>query len=207
MEVKERIKHKADELFKRYGIKSVTMDEIANQLGISKKTIYHSFSDKDELVDEVVSDLLANNVNCCNNARLKPVNAIQQALLSIEMLEEMFDNMHGAILYDLERNHPKTFKKFQQHKHSYMLQTIKENIEQGKEEELFRKDINTEIAAKIRLETIMLPFNQDVFPKNKFNLLDLQKQLIEYYLYSIATLKGYKLIAKYQQERLKSTVK
>ncbi|MGH2563677.1 MAG: TetR/AcrR family transcriptional regulator, partial [Ginsengibacter sp.] len=58
MEIRDRIKQKADELFRRYGIKSVTMDEIAGQLGVSKKTIYHSFSDKNELVDGVIVDML-----------------------------------------------------------------------------------------------------------------------------------------------------
>ncbi|MEO6455190.1 MAG: TetR/AcrR family transcriptional regulator [Ginsengibacter sp.] len=207
MEIKDRIKQKADELFKRYGIRSITMDEIANQLGISKKTIYQSFSDKDELVDEVITDLLMYNKSRCNTARSKAVNAIQEVFLSMKMLEEMFENMNPTILYDLERNHPQTFKKFQHHKHSYLFEIIKQNIEKGKDEELFRDDINTEVASKVRLETMMLPFNQEIFPKNKFSLLDLEKQLIEYYLFGIASLKGYKMILKYQQELLKSIAK
>jgi TetR/AcrR family transcriptional regulator, cholesterol catabolism regulator len=204
MEVKERIKQKADELFKRYGIRSITMDEIANQLGISKKTIYQSFSDKDELVDEVITDLLRYNKERCNNARSRALNAIQEVFLSMEMLDEMFENMNPVILHDLERNHPQTFKKFQHHKYFYLSEVVKQNIEKGKSEELFRADINTEVAAKARLETMMFPFNQEIFPKSKFNLVELEKQLIEYYLFGMASLKGYKLILKYQQESLKS---
>ncbi|MBA2562510.1 MAG: TetR/AcrR family transcriptional regulator, partial [Chitinophagaceae bacterium] len=64
-------------------------------------------------------------------------------------------------------------------------------------------DVNTDVVAKVRLETMMLPFNQEIFPKNKFNLVDLEKQLIEYYLFGVASLKGYKLILRYQQENLK----
>ena len=56
MEVQDRIKQRADELFRRYGIRSVTMDEIAAQLGISKKTIYQYYTDKDQLVDAVTED-------------------------------------------------------------------------------------------------------------------------------------------------------
>ena len=203
MEVKDRIKQKADELFRRYGIRSITMDEIANQLGISKKTIYQSFVDKDELVDEVITDLLLYNKERCNSDRFKATNAIQEVFLAMEMMDEMFENMNPTILYDLERNHPQTFKKFQHHKHSFLYMVIKENIERGKKEELYRADINTDIVTKIRLETMMLPFNQEIFPKNKFNLVDLEQQMIEYFLFGIASPKGYKLILKYKKERLK----
>ncbi len=202
-EVKERIKQKADELFRRYGIRSITMDEIANQLGISKKTIYHTFADKDELVDEVISKILGYNQDCCNKDRLKATNAIHEVFLAMEMILDMFENMNPVILYDLERNHPQTFKKFQDHKYFYLFQVIKQNIERGKKEDLYRADVNTDVVAKVRLETMMLPFNQEIFPKNKFNLVDLEKQLIEYYLFGIASLKGYKLILRYQQENLK----
>lgn len=202
-EVKERIEQKADELFRRYGIRSITMDEIANQLGISKKTIYHTFADKDELVDEVISKILLYNQDRCNKDRLKATNAIHEVFLAMEMIQEMFENMNPAILYDLERNHPQTFKKFQHHKYFYLFEVIKQNIQRGKKEELYRADVNTDVVAKVRLETMMLPFNQEIFPKSKFNLVDLQKQLIEYYLFGIASLKGYRLILKYQQETLK----
>jgi AcrR family transcriptional regulator len=204
MEMKDRIKQKADELFRSYGIKSVTMDEIATRLGVSKKTIYHSFADKDELVDEVVVDMLAYNQDCCNKDRAKAKDAIHEVFLAMEMVQQMFQDMNPVILYDMERNHPATHQKFLQHKHKFLFQVIKENIERGKKEELYREDINTEVIARIRLETMMLPFNQEIFPKSKFNFVDLEHQLIEHFLFGVATMKGHKLILKYQQQRQKA---
>lgn len=201
MEVKDRIKQKADELFRRYGIRSVTMDEIANQLGVSKKTIYHSFSDKNELVDEVVVDILKYNKESCKSYREKSQNAIHELYLAMEMLQIMFDNMNPVILFDIERNHPATFKKFKEYKYKFLFELVKENIERGKKEELYRPEIDTDVVAKVRLETMMLPFNEQLFPKNKFSLAALQQQLIEHFLFGIASLKGYKLILKYQKER------
>jgi AcrR family transcriptional regulator len=201
MEVKDRIKQKADELYRRYGIKSVTMDEIASQLGVSKKTIYHSFSDKNELVDAVIVDMINYNRHCCQSDRNKSQNAIHEVYLAMEMLQAMFDNMNPSILFDIERNYPATFAKFKEYKYNYLLEMVKENIERGKKEELYRFEVNTEVVAKIRLETMMLPFDEELFPKNKFSLVTVQQQLIEYFLFGIASPKGYKLITKYQKER------
>jgi AcrR family transcriptional regulator len=200
MEVRDRIKQKADELYRRYGIKSVTMDEIANQLGVSKKTIYQSFSDKDELVDAVIVDILKYNKDCCQSYKTKAQNAIQEVFLAMEMLQVMFDNMNPAILHDIERNHPATYKKFKEYKYKYLFEIVRENIERGKEEKLYRPEVNADVIAKIRLETMMLPFNEQLFPKNKFSLVTLHQQLIEYFLFGIASLKGYQLILKYQKE-------
>ncbi len=204
MVMKDRIKQKADELFRSYGIKSVTMDEIATRLGVSKKTIYQSFADKDQLVDEVVGELLIYNQTCCNKDRAKATNAIHEVFLAMEMVKQMFENMNPGILHDIERNHPNTFQKFLQHKNKFLLQVIKENIERGKKETLYRSDINAEVIARVRLETMMLPFNQEIFPKNKFTLVDLEQQLIEYFLFGVATMKGHKIILKYQQQRKKA---
>ena len=153
MEIKDRIKQKADELYRRYGIKSVTMDEIASQLGVSKKTIYHSFSDKNELVDAVIVDMLDYN-KYCQNSRKKSPNAIHEVYLAMEMLQDMFDNMNPSILFDIERNYPATFKKFNEYKYNFLFEMVKENIERGKKEELYRPEMNTDVVAKIRLETM-----------------------------------------------------
>lgn len=204
MEVKQRIKNKADELFRRYGIRTVTMDEIANQLGISKKTIYQAFADKQQLVDEVISDLLNYNRQCCTRDKDLSKDAIHEVFLAMEMVQDMFSNMNGSILFDLERNHAETFRKFHEFKYNYLLNVLKQNLERGKSEDLYREEINNEIVARARLESIMLPFNTEVFPHGKFNFTQVQKELIDYYLFGVANIRGHKLIIKYQKELLKN---
>ncbi len=207
MEMKERIKQKADELFRQYGIKAITMDEIAGQMGISKKTIYQAYADKDELVDAVITEMIGYNQKCCGTHKAKADNAVHEVFLAMEMIQDMFSNFNPSILFDMQRNHPNTFEKFSKHKNSFVFQVVKDNVKRGIKEELFRGDVNPDVISKIRLETMFLPFNQELFPKNKFNLVDLEKQLIDYYLFGIASLKGYKLILKYQQQRDKALSK
>ena len=201
MELKERIKQKANELFRRYGIKSVTMDEISSQMGVSKKTIYQCFSDKNDLVDAVIVDILDYNRDYCQDSRINAQNAVHEVFLAIESLQATFENMNPGILFDIERNYPSTYKKFKEFKYHFLLDIMKKNIERGKKEELYREDLNEDIIAKTRLECIMLPFNEELFPRNEFPLVFLHQQLIEFFLYGMVTPKGYKLITKYQKER------
>ena len=202
---RDRIKKATHDMVMQYGIRSVSMDDIATALGISKKTIYQYFSDKDELVAAVVQDLIQYNQQCCTNDRSIAKDAVHEVFLAMQMMQEMFENMNPSILYDLEKFHPGAFALFREHKYNFLYQVLKENFERGIREELFRDDLVIEVMIKTRLECMMLAFNQQIFPKNKFRLVDVETQLTEHYLFGIASLKGFKLILKYKQERNKQT--
>ena len=202
MEIQDRIRHKADELFRRYGIRSVTMDEIAAQLGMSKKTIYQYYTDKDQLVDAVAVDEIQFSQECCMRDTAASENAIDEIFKVMEFVEEMFRNMNPSMLHDLEKYHPGGYRKFLEHKNKFLYEMVKKNIERGIKEELYRPEIDIEIMARYRLESMMLAFNSDLFPTSKFNFVKLQQEILEHFLYGLATLKGYKLILKYKQQRL-----
>ena len=203
METADRIKQKAHDLVMQYGIRSVSMDDIASALGMSKKTIYQFFADKDELVEAVIKDKIEFNQNHCLKDRDAAKDAIHEVFLAIEMMQEMFANMNPSIIGDMEKFHPKAYSLFHEHKYNFLHKVLKENIAKGIAEELYRSDIETEILIKARLETMMLPFNEQVYPKNKFRLVDVEIALTEHFLFGLASAKGHKLILKYQQERIK----
>lgn len=200
-EIKHRIRSKAHELFIRYGIRSVSMDDIAAQLGMSKKTLYLYFSDKDELVDAAVDIQITQGQQDCMNCFGKAQNAVEEILLMMENIVEQFRTMNPTILYDLEKFHYNAYKKFLKHKSEFLLEVIRRNIERGIKEELFRSEINTDILSKFRLESMLIAFNMEIFPLRKYNLAFVTKEIIEHYLFGLATIKGHKLILKYQQEK------
>lgn len=202
MEIQERIRLKADELFRRYGIRSVTMDEIAAQLGMSKKTIYQYYADKDQLVDAVAVDEINYSQACCTKDAAASANAVEEIFRVMEFVEVMFRNMNPSMLHDLEKYHPLGYRKFLEHKNKFLYDMIKKNIERGIKEELYRPEIDIEIMVRYRLETMMLGFNTSLFPTVKFNLVKVHQEILEHFLYGLATLKGYKLILKYKQQRL-----
>ncbi len=195
--------HKASDLFLRYGIRSITMDEIALQLGISKKTIYQFFADKNELVEAVTIKMLAQNRVCCEAEKDQAQNAIHEVFLAEEKVMEMFENMNPSMLYDLEKYHPSAYARFAEHKDNYLFRVIKENMEKGLREEIYRSDIDVNIMTMLRLETLTFPFNPHVFSRMKFNVAEVQRQVIDHFLFGIASIKGYKLILKYKEERKK----
>lgn len=204
MEMKERIQQKANDLFRRYGVKSITMDEIATQLGASKKTLYQYFSDKDELVEAVVRETIEFAQQTCDRNKNNSKDAIHELFQAMDLVQQIFSDMNPAMMYDLERFYPQSYKIFLDHKNKYLFEIIKSNLRRGIEEELYRPEINIDIIAKFRLEGMMIAFNQDVYPASKFNLVELHAAIIEHFLFGVASMKGYKLILKYQQERIKS---
>src|SRR4051812_9298045 len=94
-----RIKEKAHELFMRYGLRSVSMDDIANGLGMSKKTIYQYYADKDELVLGVIDDELTRNKRVCELDRERSDNAIHEIFLAMDMVVELFSSMNPSLLF------------------------------------------------------------------------------------------------------------
>src|ERR1700743_1893876 len=128
MEVKERILTKAADLFSRYGIRSITMDEIASQLGISKKTIYQFFTDKDDMVSAVIEQEIQRNEMECNTFRQQASDAVHQVFLALESLEEMLKYTNPLMLYDLDKHHPRSYQKLKEYKYRFLYQILMDNL-------------------------------------------------------------------------------
>lgn len=203
MEMKERIQTKAEELFRRFGIRSVTMDEISNQLGISKKTLYQSYADKEEIVHAVFDSIMSDNKQRCLCDKENADNAIHEVFLAFDHVLQMFTEMNPAILFDLHKYHPNVYVKFNTYKYDFLYNVIKHNLQRGIKEEIYRPEINIEIMTRYRIESSMLAFNTEIFPQSKKDLAGVEKELLEHFLYGLATTKGIKLIHKYIQQRLK----
>ena len=203
MDPKERILVKSNELFNRYGIRSVSMDDIAAQLGMSKKTLYQYYSDKDELVNEVFDNVLTTNKSQCIECSKLGENAIHEVFVSFDMTEELLKTMNPSVLFDMQKYHPSAYRKFEEFRNNFLYKLIRANLERGIKEELYRSEIDTDVLTRYRLHSILLSFNPDVFPSSKSNLVYIEQQLLEVFLYGLATAKGEKLIQKYKNQRIK----
>ncbi|MDI9363530.1 MAG: TetR/AcrR family transcriptional regulator [Flavobacterium sp.] len=199
MEIKDRILEKAHELYMRYGIKSITMDEIAGHLGISKKTIYQSYKDKDELVSAVFNRLISSNKCACEGSRDKSDNAIHEQFLCSDVVQEMFNKMNPSILHEINRYHPKVYGELEKHKKEFVFEMIKNNLQRGIDEGLFRIEMKIDIVARLQLEVISLLHDTEFV--YKYGLSTIEKELKDFFLHGSITSKGKELITTYKQER------
>lgn len=206
MEIKQRIREKATELFLRYGIRSVSMDDIATHLGMSKKTIYQSFSDKDELVDDVIDAEISHMQEECLVTQGQSTDAVEEIFLTMVMVQEQLRNLNPVMIYDLQKFHFRSYQRFMDHKNRFLLEIIRANLAKGIREGLYRPDLNVDVLSKFRLESMMIPFNMDMFPPSRYNLADVTQVIMEHFLFGVATEEGFRLILKYQKEQYKKRV-
>jgi TetR/AcrR family transcriptional regulator, cholesterol catabolism regulator len=199
VEIKERIVKGAQELFFRYGIKSITMDDVAKHLAISKKTIYQFLNDKHELVSMVTKVHLEEQERIIIEIADRAIDPIDEVLKLSEHLRQLFQNINSSLLFEVQKYHPKAWQIFLNHREFCIHNSLAKNLKSGIEKGLYRKEIDVEIMSKLRMEEILMGFNPFIFPQQKFNLQNVQIQLIDHFLHGICTLKGHKLINKYKQ--------
>ena len=203
MELIDLIQTKSYELFKRYGVRSVTMDEIAIQCGMSKKTIYQLFADKDTLVGAIMENIIRQAETNCKRMQLNSENAIHEMFLSLDWLHQTFDGVNPVMLYDIRKYYPANFQKLEKHKSNYLYDILKKNFERGILEGLYRPEIKIDILVPMKIHTISVIFEQDLFPTNKYTLMEIDREIMLVELYGVATAKGIKLIEKYINLRTK----
>jgi AcrR family transcriptional regulator len=199
METKDRILTRAAALFLRNGIKSVSMDDIAADLGMSKKTLYKTFASKDEIVMAVMSGHLCQAQGECTRVASAAANAVEEMLTLSAWADKEFSNVHPSIFYDLKKYHPDAWTLFSTHKNAFILDQITQNLRRGIAEGLFRADLDVEVLARLNLVQIELAFDPDIYPPAQFSPLRVNRVFDEHFLLGVATLKGHRLFNKYRQ--------
>jgi AcrR family transcriptional regulator len=200
--MENRILLKARELVVRNGARYVTMDVLANELGISKKTIYQFFADKDALISSVIDFELEEQSLRCKRSQELAENAVHEMFMLLEDIQTIFRNMNPLTLTELAKYHIQAFMKIKHHKDVFMHGVIISNLKRGMEQGVYRNDIDPEILAAYRLETGFIAFNPEVFPLNKHDIGKVNVQIMEHFIYGVMSPKGLELMMKYKEEKI-----
>jgi len=194
----ERIIEGGEELFLTAGIKSVTMDDIAKHLGMSKKTIYQFFKDKNELVIALVKKKLQEDEDNMSAIISQSGNVIEEMINMMKCSEEIFSRINPIVIHDMQKYHPDAWKQFQNFKSGVLVHTLQELLTKGIKQGYIRPEIDVKIIARMRVNQVELGFNANIFPVAEFNTWKVQQQFNEHFSYGICTLKGYKLLNQYK---------
>ena len=196
---KEKIIEGSRELFFRNGMKSITMDDIASHLGISKKTIYQFHADKDALIYEVTKLQLEQQELEMIALRKQSKDPVEEILLAMNSMSKMISTISPAVFYDLQKYYRNSWKRFQDFKNKQIVNYVEENMKSGIKSGLYRANIPVKILSRLRLEQIELGYNPAIYPPTQFNITEVQVALMDHFLHGIVTIKGHRLINKYKQ--------
>lgn len=200
MDTEGQILNEAYALFHQFGIKSVTMDDIARKLSMSKKTLYKYHANKKSLVLKIMETQIRQTENECIEMCSKADNAIHELLLVMEMVKRIFHNINPSLMYDLQKHHPRSWKLMEIHQNEFLYDMIMTTLSRGVKEKLFRESLNIKILTKMRLEEMKASYNAEIFPPSDYNMEELQVVMLEHFILGISTLEGHEIALKYQKE-------
>lgn len=203
--VENYILNEAEKLFMKFGMRSVTMDDIAKQLGVSKKTIYANFKDKNELVLNMISNMLAKDECRMSECLAHSENAIDEIFLLKDLMEDMLSSINPVVFYDLEKYHNEAYKLMMSFHEERIYDAVKAVLERGISENVFREDINVDILAASRVAQINWIFQSDLVRNGKYSLYEIIKETTTHFLFGICTLSGHILINNYTNRNNQTT--
>jgi AcrR family transcriptional regulator len=195
MDVRKRIVETAAGLFRTYGIRSVTMDSIAGHLGMSKRTIYEIFSDKDDLIVSVLKLMAEKQKSLIEKVLDSSDNSIEAIFRLLEMSRDHFQAMSPAFFADLKKYHHEVLVKSSEIEAMAEFKSNQEIIEKGMEERYFRNDIDPDIVNRCLYLLGRSVMDNDLFPYEQFTRHDIIKNIFINYLKGISTEKGLNMIA------------
>lgn len=200
MENRERTIEGAAQLFRMYGIKSVTMDSLASHMGMSKRTIYELFADKDELLIGVLKWMTEKQKELVQKVLDESDNAIAAIFKLLQVNRDHFQEMSPAFQADLKKFHYEMLMKKSDKCEMPDYKNTRQVIERGIREKLFRKDINPDLANRCMDSLGKSMMNNDIYPYDQFSRRDVIRNTVINYMKGISTPAGVELINKLERK-------
>ncbi len=182
----QQVKH----LYMKYGIKSVTMDDVARELGMSKKTLYQYFCDKAEMVKLVFESEIDSKCKEFDEISQKGMNALEELIAVFTKMNEMVREYNPATEYDLKKYYPDVFRNYARRKLENMYEWILANLKKGKSEGFYRDDMDEEVIAKIQVIRFEASYDNAYYNFNQFHDKHFFNELFKYHIRGIASERG-----------------
>jgi AcrR family transcriptional regulator len=192
--MREKIIEKAGDMFLKLGFKSVTMDDISTEMGISKKTIYKYFDNKDHLVDDTTMFVHEHIDNVIKDIMDKGYNAIEENFAIKNIFKNMFKNAKTSPMYQLKKYYPDTFTKLMANEICTFSECVTSNLKKGIQEKLYRENIDKDIVMKFYFLLVFGVHESDLFDNSLTEVVKAEIKVLEYHTRAIATLYGHSVL-------------
>ncbi len=204
MESKEKeILLQAADLFAKYGIKSMTMDDVARHMGISKKTLYQFVDNKKDLVKRCIQEHIDAEECLVSEFLGHQDNAIDELMAMTKFVGTQMKEMHPSVIYDLKKYHFEAYTRLTQHRDDFIFMNIKRNVEQGMKDGLYRSNINPEILARLYISMVNVILDPENTNLSDYNQAEVYTEMIRYHVRGISSSKGREYLKqKFNQENI-----
>jgi len=197
MEIKNKILAKSEELFLKYGLKSVTMDDLAKELGVSKKTLYQFVDNKADLIQQIIHAHIESEKALMVQLQKESEDAVEEMIEVARYSIKEVRKLTPTLIYDLQKYYQDTWQLIQNLHRVHTYRMIKDNIERGIAQGVYRPDINPDIIAKIYVLSTLAVIDENAFPLKTYNKEQLFIEFIKYHLQGITSERGLVLYKKH----------
>ncbi|MCF8302924.1 MAG: TetR/AcrR family transcriptional regulator [Bacteroidales bacterium] len=194
----------ARELFRNYGLRSVSMDDICRYVGISKKTLYRFVENKAALIDKMIDLDMEEMGTIINEHKAGQQNAIDELLEQSKFVHQHINNIKPAFLYDLQKYYPHIHQRFMREKRKWIINHVIKNLRQGIEEGLYRTDLNLELVALLYSQKLEDMQNPEFINSGDFTFEKIFEVMFDNHIRGISNQDG---IAYYEQQKSKLNFK
>jgi AcrR family transcriptional regulator len=194
-------------MFKRYGIRSITMDDIARELGISKKTLYYDFEDKNDLIGQVIDFDLQQSRIFLEEVYRTDLDAIQEIFLVNKLIHQDRSRYNPTFFYDLKRYFPAIYQGWLEDKRQNMFSLIVGNLQKGKQEGVYRKDIHEQTIGKLYMARMEMLDSNEIIDGLQNLSAEFMQEIFTYHLHGICNENGLKTLAEFKKKSANKQVK
>ncbi len=191
-----KILHTSFQLFTKYGVRSVSMDDIARELGMSKKTLYQYIDNKADLIKRTLQVYFKQEECSVAKNHETSENAIEEMVAIANFVSQHLKRMNPTAMYDIRKYYPDSWQLVEEHKNKFVYHCITKNIERGIQEGLYRKNTQAKIIAKVYISHFEIFSDSSFFIEQELHPLTAYKEMFKYHIYGIASKKGIEYLQK-----------
>lgn len=194
--LEQKVLGEAVEFFMKYGVKSVSMDDISRKLGISKKTLYTVVESKADLLKNSLLHHLEHEKSFVINARNEASDAVEEMVTVSKFIISILRKHKPSLVYEVQKYYPEVWQLIEEFNNGFILSFVLDNIHRGQKEVLYRQDLDPIVISRLYASRLPVLVDQSLFPVDQFPRADLYEQFITHHMRGMMTKKGIKRFEK-----------